>query len=372
MAVRPLETTLRLPSLTIQGFRGINALTIPRLGPVTLLAGENGVGKSTVLDAVRLYAAQDNCYPVIRRVLQDRDENITVNDDIDRPVSLPDFRALFNGREPKSGDNLFISPGEHGPILCIEPASGLLQHRWAEYDGFTVEGEALLKVYLPELAGRVVMSFRSGRGRTTFIKESAEELQSPREIPCYLLGPNVPSNATLSSFWSDIALTEAETGALHALRIIYGDAVERAAVVDDGTANSRLNRRILVRVKGLGDRVPLRSLGDGAVRMYGVALALATCSGGLLLLDEVENGIHYSVQSDFWRMVLQTAIDNKVQVLATTHSWDSIVGFSQAATESKEAEGVLYRIDRINDRLRAIEYSEKTMQVAARQRIEVR
>ena len=49
---------LLLPDLTINGFRGIDELTIPRLGRVTLLAGENGIGKTSVLDAIRLYAAR--------------------------------------------------------------------------------------------------------------------------------------------------------------------------------------------------------------------------------------------------------------------------------------------------------------------------
>ena len=49
---------LHLPDLTIKGFRGIDELTIPRLGRVTLLVGKNGVGKTTVLDAVRVYAAR--------------------------------------------------------------------------------------------------------------------------------------------------------------------------------------------------------------------------------------------------------------------------------------------------------------------------
>ena len=47
--------TLHLDSLYISGFRGIPKLEIPRLGRVTLLAGKNGVGKTTVLDAVRMY-----------------------------------------------------------------------------------------------------------------------------------------------------------------------------------------------------------------------------------------------------------------------------------------------------------------------------
>ena len=64
----------------------------------------------------------------------------------------------------------------------------------------------------------------------------------------------------------------------------------------------------------------LRSLGDGAVRLFGVALALANSQGGFLLIDEAENGIHHTIQRDFWRMVLLTAQENNVQVFATTHS----------------------------------------------------
>ena len=49
---------LHLPDLSIAGFRGIERLSIPRLGRVTLLAGRNGAGKTTVLDAVRVYASR--------------------------------------------------------------------------------------------------------------------------------------------------------------------------------------------------------------------------------------------------------------------------------------------------------------------------
>ncbi len=372
MSAKPSEKTLHLPALAIQGFRGIKNLTIPRLGRVTLLAGENGVGKSSVLDAARLYAAQSNCYPIIRRLLQDRDERTVISDDDDSPVSMPDFEALFFGRQPKSGSSLVISPGEASPGLCIKPGPGLSRQRWSESDLSVEDGEVLLKVSLPDFAGKVEMDFRSGKGRPAFRKLAHRESENAAEIPCHILGPTVPGNATLADFWSSIALTEAETGALQALRLIYGDSVEQAVVVDDPASGGRTGRRMLVRVKGLGDRIPLRSLGEGAVRMYCVALALANSSDGLLLLDEVENGIHYRRQHDFWKMVIQTAQKNDVQVIATTHSWDCIVGFSQATTESEEAEGVLYRIDRNGDHLRAVEYTEKSMQVAARQRIEVR
>ena len=106
--------------------------------------------------------------------------------------------------------------------------------------------------------------------------------------------------------------------------------------------------------------------------MFGVALALANSRGGFLLIDEAENGIHYSLQRDFWRMVLRTAQENDVQVVATTHSWDCIRGFAQAAMQSEDADGALVRLTRQYGNLGAVEYSEKELAIASEQGIEVR
>ena len=57
------DQNLHLPSLVIRNFRGIDELTIPRLGRVTLLTGKNGVGKTTVLDAVRVWAIEGAASP---------------------------------------------------------------------------------------------------------------------------------------------------------------------------------------------------------------------------------------------------------------------------------------------------------------------
>ena len=128
----------------------------------------------------------------------------------------------------------------------------------------------------------------------------------------------------------------------------------------------------MVRLKGHDRPIPLRSLGDGALRLFGVALALANSRDGFLLIDEAENGIHYSVQRDYWRMVLQTAHENNVQVLATTHSSDCVRGFAAAAAELEDIEGVLVRLSRRDGHLRAVEYPEEELVIAAEQGIEVR
>ena len=131
-------------------------------------------------------------------------------------------------------------------------------------------------------------------------------------------------------------------------------------------------QRFEVRIKGRDEPVPLRSLGDGAVRFFGAAIALAKSQDGFLLIDEAENGIHHSVQASFWRMVLPAAAANNVQVIATTHSFSCVRGLAQAAAELPNARSVLVRLERDGDQTRAVTYDQDQMTSAAEHGIEVR
>ena len=379
------NTGLHLPDLTIRGFRGIKDLTIPKLGRVTLLAGENGVGKSTVLDAVRLYAAQGH-YRVIRRILSSNDEVVSIQDeDEDPPVSIPNCQALFFGRNPDMDSCVLVSTGKDGPALRIRPGLGLFRQRWPSYQDYPEDETRLIEVSFPGIRGIVRKRFpstsgKASRGRNMLYRTSPlvyreNDLGEERhpEVPCLALGPNVPSKAEIIRLWHGSALTPAETDALGALQLVYGNTIEQVAALRDAdTPFLRSKERLLVKVEGQTELIPLQSLGDGAVRMYTVALALARTQGGVMLLDEVENGIHYRRQPDFWKMVIRTAQENNVQVVATTHSWDCIVGFDRALRELENVDGILYRIDRYEDGVEAVDYNPADIRVIVQQGIESR
>ena len=195
----------------------------------------------------------------------------------------------------------------------------------------------------------------------------------PREIKLVSLGPGLPDNDEVARFWNHIMLTDEEDRVLEALKLVLGGGVKRVAVAGDEKGSFGVDgQRVLVKLKDRARPVPLKSLGDGAVRLFGIALALADSRDGFLLIDEVENGIHHSVHHDFWRMVLRAAQDNNVQVIATTHGWDCVRGFAQAATEMEDVEGVLVRLEREDGRTRVVEYPEEKLMAAARHGIEVR
>ena len=373
--------SLHLPNLNISGFRGIDHLAIPRLGRVTLLAGKNGVGKTTVLDAARVYAARGHPR-VLMEVLRGREEFTVVVDDDGGEVLSPDIAALFFGRNVLQRRSTSIGPDDADNRLEIEVS------RFDEIP-FTVTSPvnapltdfrpAMLKVRLQENEWSFTSGIlsqllsRDARLRRTQLPLGDQSAKWPTDIDCESLGPGLPSDVDVVRYWDRIALTDRESQPLRGLQLILGRSVDRVAVVgDDSLRSGRPGRRVILRLPGEPHPVPLKSLGDGAVRLFGVALALANCRDGFLLIDEAENGIHHSVQRDFWNMVLQSAHRDNVQVLATTHSWDCVRGFAHAAAENEDVEGVLVRLERDDGGIRAVEYSESELKVAADQRIEVR
>ena len=370
------DLRLHLPSLGVMGFRGIKKLSIPRLGRVTLLAGKNGVGKTTVLDAVRVYASRAR-QAALSELLMSREEiTVRTDEDGDR-LPMFDGSALFHGRDTSADACLSIGPLGDVDRLRIEVAS------------LSGEPDSMLEALLVKSrgGGTRVMKATFGDseellppGPPVFPRELKQLLavggsEMPPEISCESLGPGLPGSNDIARLWDRVTLTDDEDRVIRAVNLASGEEAARVAVVGDGGGQGEQGshgRRVVVRLKGHRHPVPIKSLGDGAVRLLGVAVALANSRDGFLLIDEAENGIHHALQRDFWRMVLQTAQDNNVQVLATTHGWDCVRGFAQAATELDAVEGVLVRLERKGDRIHAVEYPEDELIIAAQDGIEVR
>ncbi len=373
---------LHLPSLSISGFRGIDHLVIPQLGRVTLLAGRNGVGKTTVLDAVRIYATRGRQI-VLHELLERREEFAVGLDEDHNPGVFPDYAALFHGRAATQAQPITIGPKHGRDDLRIEvsaPGDWTPEQRGLFADHVTEADVQAVKIVYRKKE-RLLPSFLAvnERGANWSRQRYFRSLQRGRfdngewpVIECESLGPGLLSNSTLARFWDNVALTEEEDLSIRALKLI-GDSIDRVAVVGDDERRYRGDgRRVVVKLRDHPRPVPLKSLGDGVTRMFAAGLALANSRDGFLVVDEAENGIHYSVQKDFWRMVLGAAHQNNVQVLATTHSWDCVTGFARAAAEVKDVEGVLVRLERDGEKVRAVEYTGEDLETAAEQGIEVR
>ena len=168
-----------------------------------------------------------------------------------------------------------------------------------------------------------------------------------KKLACSLIPTQFISMNDLAKEWDVIALTEGEVIVKNALRIILPEVEDLTFVVDkiNNLRNSREVRRLAkVKISGLAYPIPLASLGDGMLRILQLVLKLFSAKGGFLLIDEFENGLHYSVQEKVWRLLFELSEKLDIQIFATTHSWDCIESFAKVAMDKKDIDSVLFRV----------------------------
>ena len=360
---------MHYPDLTIRGFRGIKELTLPKLGRVNLLAGKNNTGKSSVLEALLLHA-QNGSPEVIKEILAFRGEVVEFIETAGTPRLGISFEImnLFRGSSILSDDfkPIHVSANVKGDTTMLSMDIGLVCHKVSNISASNQKADE------PTPDDKVeILRVRTENGISDFpleifqsyLRSNAVRHRIEERMPCRIVNPSINQNSTkLSHLWDKVALTHCERDVVEALRL-FDTRIEAVSDIRRG--------RPMVRSKIIDSPVPLRSFGDGMNRMLGIILSLVNARGGILLVDEFENGLHYSVQPDAWRMVFKLARDLNVQVFATTHSRDTIRSFTQVAISSEDI-GALIRLNRRGDVIMPITYTEDELEIAYNHAIEVR
>ena len=205
------DQSLHLPSLVIKNFRGIDELTIPRLGRVTLLAGKNGVGKTTVLDAVRVYAARGHRFD-IAGVLHNHDEVVRVVDEDGKETAVANWEALFYGRSGSDSRTISIGPAgsDEDDLLQIQlvplPEEEIAKSALGR-SLYALEETVLGLEIKFQGARQVLHPYGISSPLRTLLRRRADSAAFPSEIVCEALGPDVPDNAEIAEYLNALALT---------------------------------------------------------------------------------------------------------------------------------------------------------------------
>ena len=336
-----------LSSFEIKNFRGFQHLRIDKLANVNLIVGRNGVGKTMLLEVLRLFALGGS--PIaIYDLLAARDQ-LDFNSGVADPShTLLDMRSLFfNTNGPnRNGEKATENTIELGPVKDLEKT---LDIRATATDFEISRGASEPRKFK-------MAEFDAAFGR--FVQGvNANRPPTPAYLPA--LGLN---DAAVARLWDLVSLREAEDRVKECLRQIV-PAVDRISFVESPWQPGR--RIAMVRLSKKAEPVPLKSLGDGLTKMLQIALGFESAARTerqdwllpdefhrfrqelqLFLIDEIENGIHYTVQPDLWKFIIRTAHTNNVQVFATSHSWDSILGLREAVDDIPGASVMVIRLEK--------------------------
>lgn len=299
-----------LENLHIKNFRGISSLQLNDLGRVNILLGENGVGKTTTLEAVSLVSAR---HPKqIQKLAQWREFHSSVADgfwsifyglDIQkRPTfeftlnqakhrfvlesfSQSDARDITNGSISLNGRSHVISDDSVVGVKSnyISPDGNDSEiYYWPQVD------ESLVKHHKIDEAYRLGCFYIHAR-RATSISETAEALT------------RISDSIQYEDLFRDVLKSIDPR-----IRRIRAGTVEKSPVVNIDI--------------GLEKMVPLSFMGDGFCRVALMLTGIMGSSSKILAVDEIDSGLHFSIMKTFWSQCITLTKQFDVQLFCTTHN----------------------------------------------------
>lgn len=369
-----------ISSLEIEQFRSLSSLKIQNLGNVNLITGKNNSGKSSLLEAIRI-ASTGGSYKTLYDIMNYREE-LSQNGDPERgylPSDIAAFCSLFNGfpslakckngftilakgSDPHNTTKIKASIGwfhrktdPERQITSYEPATGDLFEEVDSFPAFDLSVNDRKRIIPIDRVSR----------RNSFLRDT-----DTASRPCIYLDPfSSRSTSQMGLLWDAIALTDSEGEVVKALQVMSPDIQAISMIGSDDRINRP--RTAIAKSNLYASPVPLRTFGDGVNRLFGIILSLCSARDGVLLIDELENGIHYSVMLDVWKIIFRISKSLNVQIFATSHSWDCVRAFQEAASESPE-DGVLVRLTKKDSTTIATVFTESELGLVARDQIEVR
>ena len=366
-------------SIRIQNYRGLESFQMRGLGRVNLLVGTNNCGKTSILECIQLLRSAGNPH-VLSSIAGRRGEwGYASEGDARAPLGtrseLLDLSHLFANRQfhrtisveaDRIGD---AAAGWNDEVTVSVDDRYAIQHNAQDTElREDNEGSLLLRVKWSDVevdydAAVTEEGFLLGSRRFTRTRDGFTQA-----VP-FVRTSGVTAADVVRTF-SKFVLTPKHEPIKQALRIIE-PTIEDLAPIADGRIRFSADAPggVVLRLRGVGNRVPIGSMGDGMWRMLGLALSIASADGGVLLVDEIDTGLHYSVMEDMWRMLSNAAEARSVQLFATTHNRDC---YESLAAIAMSAEGgvTIQRIDQ--SRGEAVRFSREAIVAAAERGLEVR
>ena len=359
-----------LNSLLINNYKNIRHLLIPKLGRVNLVWGKNNVGKSTLLEALSIYASNGRAsqlYEILKMRGEDLNafgyrDSITVDDELNAflPLVSDNKRSILETEGVQVGEigkkNVVtiklvrisriptVVSGNKQTFRLVEPVDApQINPVFSQNLGIQMTNHAKQLNYEIDLDGHGIQN------NDLFNSDGM-----PINVPFKYISSKDNQGIGIDKLWASVSMSENEDYVIKALQIIE-PRIKRFNILTSDSTGSEQGFIPFVLLEGENSRVRLSSMGDGINRILTIILSLINCKGGIFLLDEFENGLHYSVQSKLWDIIFELAKNLDVQVFVTTHSNDCINSFAHS---SMSEDGLAIRLDMGANGLKAQLYEE--------------
>lgn len=346
----------------VRNFRCLKEFSLDRLRRINVFVGKNNTGKTTVLEALFLHAGENN--PSLG-------------------FSLRGHRGL---------ETQFVLPMAPVPDLWTDLFYDFDNTSVIELESQDELGQTRRSVVSLGASGSQQLGIPGVEGVKNFAAPLSVEFTDPRgktRSSQLAIGPRgiqvtdgdgqpldtaimLPSNFRVSqdedaARMDKIVREKRKSSVMELVRIIEPNLSDLALGLSGG-------RPTVVCDVGLRQFAPLPILGEGTHKLVSIALAVSSIPNGILMIDEIENGIYYDLQKDFWLKLFALVKKENVQLFVATHSRECLEALELAGDEKRElAESVrLIRLARKEKSIFVSEYDFPALKSAIATGFEVR
>ena len=343
-----------LTSIHIEGFKGFKDTLIAPLRKVNLILGGQNVGKTSLLEAVYLGANHINNFqqlPALFRLAEGRDSQRYLQSVFGKNRKWLVDLADNNGKVLRTTNN---KDSEHDVFFDLY--------------GTEIDGVKINRLIRGPDVGMhsPAMKVRLKNEKIHFINpdDAAKEVLfvNPLAVSVHL-----PNQLSVAQLFDKTIMTRKKKNLLDMLGRIESRLEDMHSLSPDG------EQRIYVELEGDGDALPLPQLGHGFSRLVHLYCSLLVTNAKLALIDEVENGIHYSSLPTLFQGIQDIAAKHDVQTLMTTHSWDCIrAAYKTFADAGNLQDFQLIRLERDGENIRAVVINDEMLDTVMEAGYEVR
>jgi AAA15 family ATPase/GTPase len=321
-----------LKNIEIQNFRSISNLKIEDLGQINIFTGENNTGKTTVLEAI--FQLLGWRVGVLNKLNSFRN--------LSKEVDISYFFNNLNTSEPITIQAQFE----------LEEYERRLEISYTKTTKSWDEEVEKITSILTEKS----ISFNPEHSENTVDLSTGQADSKDQEnvvYPLKVLFPNfkVFEHSNLIKKLSEIIGNKEQSKIINLLKPI-DDRIQNIVVNGNG---------IFLDLEGVPKLMPIELSGDGLRRILSLILSIYDAGqNGFVMIDEIENGLHFSTLPKFWKCLLLTAKEMNVQLFLTTHNEEILRAFNDLIeTEFKDFQPkvMYYNLKKYdNDELYAYKY----------------
>lgn len=361
---------MKYTDIFIKNFRGIRSLELQDCQQVNLMVGRNNCGKTSILEAVFLLSGMSNPQ-LMMNIHLFRDMILTEEEDFNYPFYHLDARNLIEISATARGAKEKKRMLKITPLYADEISSGektlitLNVSRSVNIDSTqTTSLELSGSTATFQLIEGLKFDFSHENGQKawhTELRFKEHELRFAKDykehVRCVFMNPKTMM-ADLDTRLGHLLVQKNLKKVIAVLQEIEPPIVD---------IRMGANKMIYVDI-GLEKLLPVNIMGDGIRRLLAILAAIANTPKGVVLIDEIENGLHYASLIPLWKAVFRAAQEFDTQIFATTHSYECIEAF--AKTEYDDIR--FYRIDRKDGKHTAYCATPEVLRAGVEKAFEVR